>query len=96
MVACSPKVEYYKIHRSNFLQYFGGDKGEQVNQMRAQMILKNNWLHSKLSMIEMMVIDQRLKMEYCSEQDLNKFKPRCIPLEEVSFLKNDKILQDIK
>lgn len=35
VIACSPKVEYYKIHRSNFLQYFGGNTGNQVNQMRA-------------------------------------------------------------
>lgn len=25
VAACSPKVEYYKIHRANFLKYFGGD-----------------------------------------------------------------------
>lgn len=52
VAACSAKVEYYKIHRSNFLKYFGGEEGNQVNEMRAKMILNNNWFHSKLSMIE--------------------------------------------
>ena len=28
IVACSPKLEYYKIHRSHFSKYFGGSDGE--------------------------------------------------------------------
>lgn len=35
VVACTPKVEYYKIHRSNFAQYFGGPTGDPINAMRA-------------------------------------------------------------
>ena len=49
IVACTPRVEYYKIHRSNFSSYFGGSNGDQINAMRAQMILINNWFCSKLS-----------------------------------------------
>ena len=31
VVAASPKVELYKIHRVSFLQYFGGTNGEPAN-----------------------------------------------------------------
>lgn len=27
VAAASPKVEYYKVHRSNFLKHFGGEDG---------------------------------------------------------------------
>lgn len=48
IVAASKKVEYYKIHRSYFYQFFGGLSGDLINQMRASIILKNNWLGSKI------------------------------------------------
>jgi len=54
VVAATPKVELYKIHRTYFLQHFGGQAGEPVNQMRAQIILKNNWICSKLMQLELM------------------------------------------
>jgi CRP-like cAMP-binding protein len=66
VVGCSNKVEYYKIHRSHFLQYFGGDEGNQVNDMRARMILRNNWFMSKLSMIEVMGIQTTINLEFAS------------------------------
>jgi len=66
VAACSPKVEYYKIHRSDFLKYFGGDDGNQVNEMRARMIQQNNWFHSKLLMIETMGIQNTINLEFCN------------------------------
>jgi CRP-like cAMP-binding protein len=35
VVAASPKVEIYKIHRNHFVSNFGGPNGDAVNQMRA-------------------------------------------------------------
>ena len=43
IVATSPKVEYYKIHRSNFIANFGGATGEQLAQIRSLIVIKNNW-----------------------------------------------------
>lgn len=34
VVAASPKVELYKIHRSNFYRFFGGVEGSSINQIR--------------------------------------------------------------
>lgn len=34
VVAASPKVELYKIHRSNFYQFFGGVQGSSIDQIR--------------------------------------------------------------
>jgi len=42
IVATSAKVEYYKIHRSSFISNFGGMAGEQLNQIRSLMVIKNN------------------------------------------------------
>ena len=44
VVAATGKVEYYKIHRTNFNAYFNSGLGELVNEMRAHAICKNNWL----------------------------------------------------
>ncbi len=41
------KAEIYKIHRSNFIKYFGGLKGDPVCQMRGNIILMENWVASK-------------------------------------------------
>jgi len=57
--------------------------------MRAQIILKNNWFHSKLSAIEMMPVSDRMKLEYCSDNDLNASKPKVTQIKEVPFMKNN-------
>jgi len=75
-VVATTKMEYYKIHRSNFTSYFGGASGEPVNAMRAEMILKANWMHSKIQAIECMDVAARMRLEYCSEQDLTSLKPK--------------------
>lgn len=49
--ALSSKVELYKIHRSNFIQYFGGIGGEPLAAIRASIVLKNNWLRMKMDFL---------------------------------------------
>ena len=53
IVAATPKVEYYKIHRNHFKRFFDGHGGEigqgaSISQMRANVVLKNNWLFAKV------------------------------------------------
>lgn len=72
VIACSQKVEYYKIHRANFLQHFGGEEGNQVNDMRAKMILRHNWFMSKLTMIEVMGIQTNSNLEFASQNVISK------------------------
>ena len=50
--AATPQVEMYKILRGYFIQYFGGLQGEPVTQLRAQILLKNNWLRMKLACLK--------------------------------------------
>jgi hypothetical protein len=85
IVAASPKVEYYKIHRSNFTSFFGGANGECVAQMRANIILKNNWFCSKLMLLEEMDPNGLWKLEYCSEQDISQYKPTKQVITEVPY-----------
>lgn len=95
VVACSPKVEYYKIHRSNFSSYFGGSNGEQVSAMRALMIIQQNWLGSKLQAVEYMDVSRRMNtLEFCSDHDLNRDKPKLTVLKEVPFMKNNPRLME--
>jgi len=58
--------------------------------MRASIILKNNWLGSKILQMEMMDVSELWRLEYCNDADLNKNKPTKIPIKEVPFIKNDK------
>ena len=89
IVAASNKVEYYRIHRVNFNQFFSGAQGDQINEMRAQIILKNNWLCSKFLQMEEMNADELWKLEYCNDADLSKSKPTKTTIKEVPFLKNN-------
>lgn len=95
VVSCSKKVEYYKIHRSHFLQYFGGNDGNHVNDMRARMILRNNWFMSKLTMIEMMGIQSNTNLEFASQDDVNA-KAKCNVIKEVPFTKNNPRLKEAR
>lgn len=86
VVAATPKVEYYKIHRSNLISYFGGAQGEPVNHMRSSIILRNNWLCTKILQLELMDISDLFKLEYCNDHDLNKNKPTKQVIKEVPFI----------
>lgn len=86
IVAATSKVEYYKIHRSNLISHFGGAQGEPVNQMRASIILRNNWLCIKILQLEIMDISDLWKLEYCNDHDLNKSKPTKQVIKEVPFI----------
>ena len=76
VVACSNKVEIYKIHRTNFSKHFGGPEGEAVNAVRGEMIIQNNWFHQVLGSIELMNVSSRMELEFCSDLDLADKKPK--------------------
>lgn len=85
VVAASPKVELYKIHRSNFYQFFGGVEGSSIDQIRTQIILKNNWLCSKLNKLEMMEASELWDLEYCNDKELNALHPSKAIVKETQF-----------
>lgn len=97
MVAATKKVEYYKIHRSHFTQFYDGMNadglpggGACVSQMRANIILKNNWFCSKLMQMEMMDCSDLWKLEYCNDADLNSAgQPTKTAIKEVPFIRNN-------
>jgi len=89
IVAATKKVEYYKIHRSNLTSFFGGVNGESINQMRAQLILNNNWLCTKILQLEMMHIDELFKLEYLNDQDISSTKPIKQAIKEVPYIQNN-------
>jgi len=43
----SEKAVLLKIHIDQFMWYFGGEDGEPILQMRANIIMKTNWLRMK-------------------------------------------------
>ena len=87
--AITPKVEYYKILRAHFIQYFGGLGGEPVSQLRGSLLLKTNWLKMKLDHVKKMPLQQLQGIEFRDEDVMNKLKPTKIALKEISFLKNN-------
>ena len=98
MIAATKKVEYYKIHRSHFTSFFEGmsSDGSSVSQMRANIILKNNWLCSKLLQMEIMDCSDLWKLEYCNDNDLIKGgAPTKTTIKEVPFIRNNPRAADI-
>ena len=63
----SKEAEVYKIHRSNFVQYFGGLDGLPASHLRALRLLYNNWLQVKLQFLSKMSLEQLLQLEYRSK-----------------------------
>lgn len=57
--------------------------------MRASIILRNNWLCTKILQLECMDISDLWKLEYCNDQDLNKNKPTKQVIKEVPFIQNN-------
>jgi len=88
--ALSPKVEVYKILRAHFIKYFGGLQGEPVERLRAQILLKQNWLNSKLDLLMKMRVEQMpSSLEFRNEVEHAKLKPTKEIVKEVSYLKNN-------
>lgn len=85
VVVASPKVELYKIHRSNFYQFFGGADGSSIDQIRTHIILKNNWLCSKITALESMEVDQLWELEYCNDKDLSQHNPTVVTVKETQY-----------
>ena len=50
--------------------------------MRASIILKNNWLGSKILQMEMMDVSELWRLEYCNDADLNKNKPTKLTIKD--------------
>lgn len=57
--------------------------------MRASIILRNNWLCTKILQLECMDISDLWKLEYCNDQDMNKNKPTKQVIKEVPFIQNN-------
>ena len=93
MEVCTRKVEVYKILRANFVKYFGGLQGEPVERMRASILLKQNWLKSKMDIIRSLSPSQLLNgggaLEYRNEVEHAKLKPTKEMIREVPFVKNN-------
>lgn len=82
----------YKILRANFVKYFGGLTGEPVERMRASIILKQNWLRSKLDFLQSLPpaqLESSSLLEYRNEQEWAKLKPTKEFIKEVPFMKNN-------
>jgi hypothetical protein len=62
---------------------------DSVNEMRAQVILENNWYCSKILKMEMMDVSELWKLEFCNDIDLNKNKPTKTTIKEASFMSTD-------
>lgn len=88
IVAASPKVELYKIHRSNFYQFFGGPECSSIDQIRTHIILKNNWLCCKITKLEAMDVSELWDLEYCNDKDLNQFNPTIVTVKETQYKRN--------
>eukprot|EP00347_Sterkiella_histriomuscorum_P017137 403350523 len=89
------KAEVYKILRSNFVQYFGGLQGEPVERLRASILLKQNWLKSKLELLRSLSLNQlETGLEYKNEAEHAKLKPTKEFVKEVPFIKNNPRLQN--
>lgn len=56
----SKEVHVYKILRGHLIQYFGGEQGDPVLFLRAQILLKQNWLKGKLELIHD-ILDQEIE-----------------------------------
>ncbi len=86
----TPRVEIYKILRAHFIKYFGGLQGEPVERLRAQIVLKRNWLQSKIDLIKRLSPDQIIhSIEYKNESEVQNIKPSKENIKEVPYVKNN-------
>ena len=69
----SKDAEVYKIHRSNFAQYFGGLDGVPANYLRSQRLLKSNWIKMKFQLLSKMNSNQILALEFRDDALFKKF-----------------------
>ena len=87
--ALTPKVELYKIHRANFIQYFGGLGGEPLAAIRASIVLKHNWLRMKLDFLKTFTEEQLSQLEYRNEEEFVKLRPTRQLVKEIPYIKNN-------
>ena len=83
----SETATIYSIHRSQFLKYFGGLEGEPAAQLRANILLRNNWINMKLSCISRMSTSQLKNLTWKEEGGQKGTKST---VKEIPFMKNNK------
>ena len=102
--AHSKEVHLYKILRGHFITYFGGDLGDPALHMRAQIVLKANWLKGKVEFIREMLqnaaenecLPEALEMlAFRNEEEIAKLKPTKSNPKEVPFKKNNPRAYDV-
>ena len=64
-------------------------QGTAISQMRANVILKNNWLFAKVLQMESMDTSELWKLQYTNDAELSsKGKPQVKNIKEVPFRKH--------
>lgn len=97
--AWTNEVHLYKILRGHLIQYFGGVQGDPVMQLRAQILLKHNWLRGKVEYIRDLVFNAQDSghlddvlihdLEFRNEEEAQKLRPTKTNPKEVPFIKNN-------
>jgi hypothetical protein len=97
--ALTKEVHVYKILRGHLIQYFGGEQGDPVLYLRAQILLKQNWLRGKLSIIQDFINHASeqgtledfvgSELEFRNEEEASKMRPTHTNTKEVSYIKNN-------
>lgn len=68
----SKSAEIYKIHRSNFVQHFGGLDGAPAMHLRSQSLIRNNWFKMKMSFLRKMSATKIASLEFRDEEEYKK------------------------
>jgi len=68
----SKSAEIYKIHRSNFVQHFGGLDGAPAMHLRSQSLVRSNWLKMKIAFLKKMSAAKLATLEFRDEDEFKK------------------------
>lgn len=86
----SKKAQVLKIHRQQFLDFFGGELGEPVFFMQGITKTMQIWLNMKLDKLSKMSEKQLLQLNYQNAKyyEQEKLKPTVTTIKEIPFTKN--------
>jgi len=70
IMSTSDNTEVLKIHRSYFLQYFGGLSGGPVTHVRSIILVKRNWLNIKVQFLNFMTLEELNNLTYRNEEKI--------------------------
>ena len=76
----------YKIHRLAFINNFGGIGSDPANELRGNIISKNNWMAAKLEMLTKLSSSQLEQVEVISESHYMTTQPTKQEPHEVPYL----------